>query len=377
MTQPFRVALPLALLALAACALPDAAPQPTVPWGTAPAGQPAGQPVAAAPAPAADPWAGGQTYGGGGGAAPVAGAAPTTAGAGSLTFSVPTGFVDAQGWYVAQQETPGGGSVMLGLVRVLPAIAPQANFGDALVQTWKSVVPTGPQEALGGMVYRRYVGDGLFSMYVTGWGREEGALNDSWWAVLMIDCGDSWQPVITVGGYNAPGERFATTTLDMVADGYIPSGMALTEPFLAGLRCNGERNRSIVDASALAGHYYFGSQASGEYINTSTGATSMHYVSYGGSYDLRTDGTVTYKFTSASNQGYGMQVGKDGGEGTWSVAGDVLVVELDGKKPEYMRVAGLTQFSDAKIAILLPERSGAATPSAVSDKSYYYSTAKK
>ena len=150
-------------------------------------------------------------------------------------------------------------------------------------------------------------------------------------------------------------------------------GDRAVEPLLAGVRCPGPRDLPLVDPAVLAGHYYFGSGASLDYITVATGATSTHFVSYAGEYDLRPDGTVTYSYGSASNQGAGTSFGSDGGDGRWTVERDLLVIALDRRPVKRLRIAGLTNYPDATIAVLLDEAT-AANPTTVGDGRTYYTT---
>ncbi|MBP9086975.1 MAG: hypothetical protein KBG15_12715, partial [Kofleriaceae bacterium] len=155
-----------------------------------------------------------------------------------------------------------------------------------------------------------------------------------------------------------------------------PNAMDLVEPLLAGVRCAGPKYQAIVEPAMLAGHYYFGSGASMDYVNIFTGAGSTHYVAYSGEYDLRANGTVTYKYSSASNLGAGTAFAGDGGAGKWRIDRDMLVIALAGRQVKSLRIAALQNFNDARVAVLL-DNAKPATPGNVGDSREYYSTKKK
>ena len=113
-----------------------------------------------------------------------------------------------------------------------------------------------------------------------------------------------------------------------------------------------------------------------DYIHIYTGASSTQFVSYGGEYDLRLNGTVTYKYSSASNLGVGTNFAGDSGVGIWQVDRDNLVIALQGRQVKTLRIAALQTLTDARIAVLLDAPKSAA-PGNVTDPRSYYSTKKK
>ena len=220
------------------------------------------------------------------------------------------------------------------------------------------------------MIFRRYVGDGLVAQYVHGQGPERERRGNSWFAAYLIDCGATWQPIITAGTYD---EAPVGAGFDMNIGFALPQAIEMVEPLLAAVRCDGTRNQPIVAAADLAGHYYFGSGASMDYVHIHTGASSTQYVSYTGDYDLRPDGTAKYRYSSASNLGAGTNFAGDERAGTWRIDRDVVTISLNGRQPTALRIAGLHTFSDARIAVLI-DAANAATPTHVGDARSFFST---
>jgi hypothetical protein len=259
-------------------------------------------------------------------------------------------------------------------VRVLPAVpASNANFNDVLRNQVKTYVPQELQASMSGLTYRRYVGDGLVAQYIQGQGIERGRKGNSWFVTYLIDCGATWQPLIVAATYDEhpPGAGF-----EMNIGFALPTAMNAVEPLLASVRCEGTKNQTIVDPATLAGHYYFGSGAAMDYVHVFTGASSTQYVSYAGEYDLRSNGTVAYRYSSAGNLGAGTTFAGDTGVGKWTIERDMLIIALNGRKPKALRIAALQNVGDARIAVLLDDGKLAA-PTNVSDTREYYSTKQK
>ncbi len=300
--------------------------------------------------------------------------APATSG--SLTFAVvPPGFKQQAGWYSHESVENRGGIARTtrGLVSVLPPVSPRGNFTDALRDQVQRYLPNEIQPAMSSIIFRRYVGDGLVAQFVHGRGVETGHVGDSWFALYLIDCGTTWQPIVTAGTYE---EAPKGAGFEMNIGFELPKAIDMVEPMLAAVRCDGARKQPIVAASDLSGHYYFGNGASMDYVHIYTGQTSTHFVSYGGEYDLRSDGRVTYTYSSASNQGAGTNFGGDGGKGTWRIDGDLLNIALDGRQVKSLRIAAVTTFPDAKVAVLIDGRNPTA-PSLLGDSRDFYSTKKR
>lgn len=272
----------------------------------------------------------------------------------AITFTLPAGFRDNAGWYVTtkREQVWPGERLTSGLVRVLPPVAAGGDLGAATRDAWARYVPPEIRASESRLVFRRYVGNGLTAHFVHGRGVERNHKLESWFAMHVIDCGTTWQPVLIAATY----DELPSTAGDIMNVRFqLPAALAMVEPLLATIRCAGPRDQPIVAAAAMAGHYYFGSGAYQQYVNVDTGATTSRSLSYAGEYDLASDGTATYKYSSASNNGGGTTFAGDGGRGRWVVAGDLLIIELAGKKPKRMRIASVTQLSDAKVAVLLDE----------------------
>lgn len=309
-------------------------PQPSLPPATtaseAPAFEPSAQPEAVAGATTAEP----------------AGVA--------VTFAMPPGFAERSGWYIAQNYNKdwSGETFTSGLVGVLPAVPAAGDLGTAARTAWATYVPPEIRASESRMVFRRRVGDGLIAHFVHGRGLEVNKKLESWFAMYVVDCGSRWQPVLVAATYEEVPSRVGSIMNIKVE---LPIAVAKAEPLLAALRCDGPKQQPIIAASSIAGHYYFGSGASQDYINVYTGAPSTQFVSYSGEYDLRADGTVSYLYSSASDRGTGTTFAGDKASGRWSVTDDLLVLELAGRAVKRMRIASITQFSDAKLMVVLGE----------------------
>jgi hypothetical protein len=287
---------------------------------------------------------------------------------------LPAGFKEQSGWYINEQIEDGYvRKLTRGMVRVLPALPVAGHFQNSLLDQVKRYVPSELQGAMSTLVFRRYVGDGLVAHFVHGLGVERGRKGNSWFAAYLIDCGTTWQPLIVAATYDElpPGVGF-----EMNINFALPKALDLVEPLLAGVRCNGPRDQPIVDPAALAGHYYFGSGASMDYVQIYTGETSTRYISYAGEYDLRRDGTVSYEYSSAGSQGAGTTFAGDRGKGRWRIERDLLIISLEGRQPKSLRIAGVHTFPDAKVAVLIDSRKPT-MPTTVNDGSEFFSTKKR
>jgi hypothetical protein len=338
---------------------PQAVYQPT-PAGAAPAAAPATEP--------ADPYAAPATAGevATAPAAPAAPAQPVPAQPAvaaapqpqsAITFALPAGFTEQQGWYWQEKRSPHWKTdwVTTGLVRVFAPVAAQGDLGDAARAAWNRHVPPEIRGAQSKLVIRRYVGDGLRAYYVHGRGQEQGQGGESWFAMHMVDCGAVWQPVLVVAKFHESGSQGIDK---MTINFELPGGFDLAEPMVQALRCAGPKNAPLYDASSIVGHYYFGSSANMDYVNVHTGSTSSSHVNFAGEYDLRADGSATYVYGSASNfQGGPTRFGSDGGEGTWKVAGDMLTIQIKGKVPYVFRLASMTDTGDGRVGIWLDPKS--------------------
>jgi hypothetical protein len=311
-----------------------------------------------------------------GGAAP----APVSAGgaAAGFAFSLPPGFAEQSGWYVASRvENRGGGrEITSALVRVLPAVGAQGNMGDALRALWQQHLPAELKERAGAMVYRRYVGDGVPAQFIAGKGRESGRRADTMFTLYLLDCGLTWQPLLVAQTYDEP-DSTASFASGVAMSGAMSFGTSaqMAEPFLAAVRCPGGRGRPLVERAALAGDYSFGTGSSLQWVNIYTGAMSMTAVSYGGQLNLKPDGSYDYRFTGASGVVGAMNIQTDNARGRWDIQGDLLVLTRDSGKQSMYRIAGLTQFpSGEKGAVFMSRLDLPVNPTTVTNGGDYYAT---
>ena len=303
-----------------------------------------------------------------------------------FTFNPPPGWTQQNGWYVyrKQQHPQDPHTYLSALVRFLPAVPAQGAFTDALRRVWKQAAPPELVGKASGMVYRRYVGDGLVSQFLIGQAAEAGRKADTLLTIHLIDCGKAWQPVVIAQTYDDPDP---STSIVRMSAGYSYGTSAdMAETMLAQFRCPGARGRPLVDRAALVGNYSFGSASTLQFENVYTGSTFMNVVSYGGTLNLKADGSFDYRFTSVSGRIGSAKYGGAKGAGKWTVKGDLLTCKFstydqgDSYKASshVYRVAGLVKFDDGvKVAVL---KSGLKTPInavTVTDKSDYYATRKK
>jgi hypothetical protein len=309
-------------------------------------------------------------------------AAPAAKAGSGLTHGRPAGWQEEPGgWLVhRKREDRGVGmEVISAHVRLLPAVPAEGNMGDVLRATWRTAAPAALVERVSGMVYRRWVGDGLLAQFVVGVGREAGRDADTMCTLLLVDCGATWQPVIVAQTYERPDEAMKILTAQAGSLSFGESA-DMAEAFLATLRCPGApRGRPIVDPAALAAHYHFGSGSALQWENVHTGSTTMEAVSYGGELNLRADGTYDYRFASASGVvGAQKFQGDEEKNGRWRLDGDLLLLaRKNGSEMKY-RVAGLTRFADGvQAAVLISRLSLPINAVTVTDPSDLYSTKKR
>jgi hypothetical protein len=301
--------------------------------------------------------------------------APTEA-ADGFTFSIPPGFIQRGGWYIASHvENRGGGDeITSAMVKLLPASAAQGSMSEALRSLWRQHVPDELKDRGGAMIYRRYVGDGVPAWFISGRGRESGRQADSLFTLYLLDCGTAWQPLLVAQTYEEPGNPVAAGVAFSANASYDWSA-AMAEPFLAALRCPAGRGKPLVDRAALVGDYRFGSGASQMWVNVYTGATSMTAVSYGGTLNLKPDGSYDYSFSGASGVIGAMNIQTDKARGRWDVQGDLLVLTRDDGKQSKYRIAGLTQFSAGeKGAVFMSRLDLPVNPLTVTNGGDYYAT---
>ena len=112
----------------------------------------------------------------------------------------------------------------------------------------------------------------------------------------------------------------------------------------------------------------------------------MTFVSYGGTLNLKADGTFTYTFGSASGQVGATKFGSAKGSGTWRIENDLLITKYltydqgDSYKrnEERYRIAGVVSFTDgSKVTVLTSDLKKPINACTVGNSSDYYSTKKK
>lgn len=259
---------------------------------------------------------------GAGGSADVPKAAGATAP--GFSYSVPSNWTTSGVWTLATvpRERTTDTDTKTALIRLLPPVTKSKNGGAVLEDLWKAAVPKEIPYP-GGMVFRRYVGDRVPAWFVVGMGREAGRQADTMFSIVIVDCGANWQPILLAQTY----EDSATYTpgLSMLANFSYAHTADLAEQVFSTIKCPATAGTPLADKGALVGEFHYGSHASTEYINTYTGSTSTHYVSYGGDLTLSADGTCTYTFSSASNVGAGTQAAQIKASGTWKIEGDKMI----------------------------------------------------
>ncbi|MCA0362257.1 MAG: hypothetical protein LCH41_14530 [Armatimonadetes bacterium] len=298
----------------------------------------------------------------------------------SFTYTLPQGWRKDGAWHVA--EIVDQGDVTRALVRFPEAIPAQGNMGAALTELWKQHIPKEGQGKQGSIVFRRYVGDRLLSQFICGRFRETGRDADTAFMLMLIDCKTHWQPVVIALTFDSTfksGLAFSATFK-------YPDGMAQAENLLATFKCPPAAGGPLVDKEALVGDYGFGSGATQDWVNIYTGASSMTFVSYGGTLNLKADGKFTYTFSSASGAVGATTFRSAKGSGTWVIQGDQLICTYteydqgDGHKVKEhrYRIGGVTQFADGvKIVVLLNNLERPINVTYTGDSSNWYSTKKK
>ena len=313
--------------------------------------------------------------------APAANPTASAALAAGLTWATPEGWKqESSGWLVQRWADPNRpNEIVSAHARFLPPVPAQGNMGDALRAAWKTGAPAELVDKASGMVYRRFVGDGLVAWFVIGQGREKARQADTVCTLYLIDCGPSWQPLLVAQTYEEPGQQIGAGIPISAGLSYGRSA-DMAEVFLAGLRCPAGRGRALVDKEALVGHYHFGTGSHLQWVNVHTGSTTMTSVAYGGTLKLEADGSFAWTFTSASGEVGRLQFGGDKDAGEWRIEGDKLLLRSskDGKDRRPYRIAGLTQFQDGvKAAILMYHHDKPVNAVTVTDPGDIYSTKKE
>ncbi|MBL8067000.1 MAG: hypothetical protein JNM28_00975 [Armatimonadetes bacterium] len=300
-----------------------------------------------------------------------------------FSYSLPSGWTENSGWLVGAK--PYYSEMMAASVRLLPAIPASSDLGASLRKLWAENVPAGLKDRGTGMVFRRYVGDGVPAFFMFGRGPEDGVKWDALYSLYIVDCGPYWQPLIIAQTYWDPNSQYPVGA-SMTAGLTFSSSAPIGEEFLAGIRCPYTKGAALIDREAMVGDYWFGSGASQQWVNVFTGSTSMTFVSYGGSLFLKPDGKFEYTFSSASGAVGATTFRGAKGAGTWSLKGDLLTCHWtsydqgDGYKPkDYVyRVTGVVVFPDGeRVVVLEDDLNVPVNAVTVGDSSNFFSTRKK
>lgn len=297
-------------------------------------------------------------------------------------FTVPEGWKQNSGWYVAELRR--GSDLAMAQVRIVPALPAKGTFSDALRTAWKMYVPEEFQAKASGMVFRRYVGDGLFAQFVCGKAEEKGKSWSTLFTVFLVDCGQAWQPVVVAQTWEDLDTKNPMGG-SMSADFSFPGTADLAEVFLKTLTCEGAKGKPLVEKASLVGDFYYGSYSSLQWENVYTGATSTTVVSYGGSLGMKEDGSFADTFGSASGQAGAPTIRSAKGKGKWAIEGDLLVLtysEYDQgdsyvRKEKKYRIAGVVVFPDGeRVLVLKDSLDQPVNAVTVMDRSEYFSTKK-
>jgi len=302
--------------------------------------------------------------------------------ASGFSYTVPQGWTKTNSWFVGNHQR--GSNVDSALVRFLPPVPAKGSFSDALRAAWKQGAPKELVGAGSGMIYRRYIGDGLMSQFMFGKGKEAGAKAPTLCTVFLIDCGTQWQPVVFAQTLDDPTSTYILGSDYQVQFSY-PESAGVAESFFASFKCPAGKGKPLVDKAVLVGNYNYGTGANAQWENIYTGSVTMTYVTYGGTLNLKANGTFDYTYKSASGQIGAAKFGKIVAAGKWSVSGDILQLDYtsydqgDGykRKQDKFRIAGVVQYSDGeKICVFKPDLRLVINALTVMDKSDYYSTKK-
>ncbi|MEI7577173.1 MAG: hypothetical protein WCK51_09780 [Armatimonadota bacterium] len=279
---------------------------------------------------------------------------------------LPTGWTQKDVWMV--KTVADGTRLTSGLARLLPAVTPGVSVGQILSDLWAKYVPQELAGKNGGIIYRRYVGSGVPAYFIVGAGREKGREADSIFTLMLVDCESHWQPIVMAQTYEETGDF--RVGVEMSARFSLNTTVAYLEEYLATIKCDATKGKPLFDKSSLVGEFGYGSYASMDYVNVYSGASSTSYTSYGGTLNLKADGTFTFTYGGASSSyGSAAQFGGQKGSGTWTIQEDILtlnytkfeqfrngMVDSYKLKEKKYRVGSSTSFSDGVKIIILKDR---------------------
>lgn len=301
-----------------------------------------------------------------------------------FSYGMPDGWVEEGGWI--KRVEPYYTTDQIGAhIRMLPAVKANGDIGATLRDLWSKNLPEEFKGKSSGMVFRRYLGDGLAAHFIFGQAKIEGEQGDSLYSLYIVDCGSYWQPFVLAQTWADTVNKFPVGAI-FSAPGSFGKSADIAEVFFAGIKCPSAKGRALVDKAAIVGDYSYGSSSSLQWENIYTGASSMTFVSYGGTLNFAANGTFTYTFSSASGVVGAAKFSGAKGNGTWKLEGDLLTCHWtaydqgDSYKPkDYVyRVAGVISYSDGvKVLVLKQNLDLPINAVTVRDASDYYTTKKK
>lgn len=302
-----------------------------------------------------------------------------------FSYSLPEGWVEENGWISCRQVYLTDDLIGAN-VRMLPAIKATGDLGATIRDLWQKNLPEELKGKASGMVFRRYIGDGLPAHFIFGQGQVTGQQADSLYSLYIVDCGAYWQPFVVAQTWHDPDTAQPLGTMFSAPLSFGTSA-DLAEVFFRTLKCPSGKGRALIDKTAIVGDYSFGSHSQLQWENIYTGASTMTFVSYGGTLNFAANGTFTYTYSSASGQVGAARFGGQKGNGKWTLQGDILTCRFsafeqsDGayKATEYVyRVAGVITYTDGvKVLVLKQKLDMPINAVSVRDSSDYYTTKKK
>lgn len=303
-----------------------------------------------------------------------------------FTYGMPQGWAKRGNWIAKDLNDPlwdGHVNSHTMLVQFLPARPAQGNVGQAIAEIWDSFLPAEAKGKQTGVVFRRFVGDGLIGQFIFGRVREKERDTDTLYTLMMVDCKTHWQPVLFAQIYT--DNTAIRSTAQFMTSTSFQKSIVFFEEMVATFRCPPAKGQPLVTREALAGNYTYGSTSTLWTEHRITGSVDMNYTASSGTFNLKPDGTFTWTMGGQSRQYGGVSTFMIRAAGKWSIQGDILYVQYSmydqgdsfTKKDNRYKIAGLTSFSDGvKVAVLLDDWEYAVNPLTVNAKDDWYSTKK-
>lgn len=295
-----------------------------------------------------------------------------------FSYQMPAQWENSNGWM--SKSVSESGSVKSAHIKFLPAIKPSGSFSDALRKAFREGVPTQLHDIMSGMVYRRYLGDGVVADFVFAYGMDGVNQTNTLYTAYLLDLGSTWLPMIVAQTYADPGLGSAA---NMSASFALNDTVKFAEELIKLIRCPSATKRVFIDRDALIGDYSYGTGSSLQWENVYTGATTMTTVSYSGTLNLKADGSFTYTFSSASGQVGALKFAGAKGAGKWRVERDLLICDYTSydqgdsykRVKETYRIGGVVTFANGqKVVVLKTNLDQPINQLTVSDRSDYFST---